>query len=218
MTAIGKIAKATVVCLLALVMVACFTGCYHPTSQKRTATNSPAAQTAPAANTTSKHKTYSDIPTPYPDLYVHNRDSGWLNTYDESKVINYSDAYNYVGQAVTVEGVPTSVVYAGSTNGTPHFFNMGGEAYAPGGFAIVIWGQDLAKFDQLTLRNFVEWSMSDQPITARFRVSGVVEMYNGRPQITARDGSQIAMQMDNGSWITMMSDDSVNALMDAIYN
>lgn len=208
----------TLLIAIALLVGCCLTGCYSSsTTKKQTTAETSVSQTVPTTKSTTARKTYSDIPTPFPNLYNHDAESGWLNTYDESKVISYSDAYNYVGQAVTVEGVADSVVYASSSNGSPFFINMGGGAYAPGGFAIVVWGQDVTKFDQNTLRNYVEWSMSDQPITSKFRVSGTVEMYNDRPQIVARDGSQIATQMDDGSWFSMMSDDAIDALMNARY-
>lgn len=154
------------------------------------------------------YDSYSDIPTPYPGLYQHDADSGWQNTYDESRVIGYKDARNYVGQDATVEGTVSSVIYAGSSNGFPHFFNMG-----EGEFAAIVWSQDVADFDQILLHNYVEWSKSGQPITVTFRISGTVEMYEGRPQITARDGSQIATLSDDGTWYTFMSDEAIDNLM-----
>lgn len=154
------------------------------------------------------YDSYSDILTPFPGLYSHDPVSGWLNVYDESKVISYSEARNYVGQEVTVEGMPSSVVYAGSSGGSPYFFNLGN-----GDFAAIVWSQDLMGFDQNTLYNYVEWSKSGQPINVVFRFSGVVEMYDGRPQITIRDGSQIATLEDDQRWSTMMSVDSVDTLM-----
>lgn len=202
----------------ALLAGCCLSGCQSPSaSKKQVSAGAAEPQTEIATKSTKSYKTYSDIPTPFPNLYSHDAESGWLNTYDESKVISYSDACNYVGQAVTVEGVADSVVFASSSNGSPYFINIGGGAYAPGGFAIVIWSQDISKFDQYALHSYVEWSMSDQPITSIFRVSGTVEMYNDRPQIVAREGSQIATQMDNGTWFTMMSHEAVDALMEARY-
>lgn len=109
------------------------------------------------------------------------------------------------------------MVYAASSNGSPHFINVGGGAYAPGGFAIVIWGQDLARFDTFSLRQLVEWSKSGQTMGFKVRASGVVEMYDERPQIVARDGSQVASIMENGSWFTTMSEHDIDALMNAIY-
>ncbi|MDO4212290.1 MAG: hypothetical protein Q4D23_11380, partial [Bacteroidales bacterium] len=82
-------------------------------------------------------KTYSDIPTAYPNLYRFDPDSGLRNVYDESKVIGWEEAGNHVGEEVTVEGDVDSVVYAASTSGSPYFFNVGGGAYE--GFAVVIW-------------------------------------------------------------------------------
>ena len=42
-------------------------------------------------------------------------------------------------------------------------------------------------------------------------------MYDGRPQITVRDGSQIATLSEDGTWFTFMSDDSINNLMQRRY-
>ena len=129
-------------------------------------------------------------------------------------MVDWSEAGNYVGQEVTVEGDVDSVVYSSGTNGSPYFFNIGGGAYE--GFAVIVWSQDLAKFDQNTLRNDVNWSMSDQPLQIRMRASGVVEMYNGRPQIVARDGTQVA-EWINGGWCSMISDSTMDMLMDSLY-
>lgn len=208
------IASMMVIAALALCMG--LAGCYGQSANKQAAAKPSASSAAQEAPVKVK-KTYSDIPTPYPALYWHDPESCWLNVYDEGKVIGYPEAYDHVGQDMTVEGDIDSVVYSSSSNGTPHFFNLGGGAYAPGGFAVVIWGEDLSRFDQYTLRNYVEWSKSDQPITSRLRVSGTIEMYNGRPQITAREGSQVAIKTEDGAWFAMMPDDDVMALMDAIY-
>ena len=116
-----------------------------------------------------------------------------------------------MGREVTVEGTPSSVVRAGSSKGSPYFINMGN-----GEFAAIIWRQNLASFDQTELYNYVEWSKSDQPITSTFRISGRVELYDGRPQIIARDGSQIATYFE-GSWPSMMSDDAFDALLQKRY-
>lgn len=158
-----------------------------------------------------EYDSFSDIPTPFPNLYQHDAESGWLNTYDENRVISYLDAYNYVGQDVTIEGTPSSIVFAGSSSGSPYFINMG-----DGDFAAIIWSQDLASFDQAELYNYVEWSKSGQPITVTFRISGTVELYDGRPQIVTRDGSQIATSFE-GSWMSMMSDNAINSLMQKRY-
>lgn len=199
---------------LSLVLVICISlfGCHSPSPREYVdedpSRHASKADSSLAEDLVPEYDSFSDIPTPYPNLYQHDSGSGWLNTYDESKVISYVDASNYVGQSVTVEGVASSVVYAGSSSGSPHFINMG-----EGDFAAIIWSQDVARFDQIMLHNYVEWSKSDQPITVTFRVSGTVEMYDGRPQIVARDGSQIATLNDDGTWFTFMSDDSIDALL-----
>ena len=205
----GVLAAYLVICLF---LSGFLTGCYSSSSQKQKVEQSASAATM--AKTTSVKKTYSDIPTSYPDLYAFDPNSGLKNIYDESKVVDWSQAGDYVGQAITVEGDVASVVYSGASEGSPYFFNLGGGAYE--GFAVVIWSEDLSRFDQNILRNDVEWSNSGQPLQIRLRVSGVVEMYNGRPQITARDGTQVA-EWVNGAWNSMISGSSMDALMDALY-
>ena len=158
-----------------------------------------------------EYDSYSDIPTPYPNLYQYDAESGWCNRYNESRVISYTEAHNYVGRDVTVEGMPSSVVHAGSSKGSPYFINMGN-----GEFAAIIWRRNLGSFNQTELYNYVEWSKSDQPISVTFRISGTVELYDGRPQIIARDGSQIATYFE-GSWMSMMSDDAFDALLQERY-
>ena len=161
----------------------------------------------------SKKKIYSDIPTAYPALYQYSSDSCWDNVYNESRVISCDIAGNYVGQQVTVEGVPSSVIYASNTRGTPIFFNFGGGP--PGGFAAVLWNENMGTFDYSTLDNYIRWSSSGEPMS-KFRISGIVEMYGGRPQITLYDGSQVASYV-NGEWANFLSFETVNALTDRLY-
>lgn len=190
-------------------------GCSSPSkaNPSSSSVNDIVSQTVPK-----KQKTYQDIPTPYPSLYAFDANSGLKNVYNESAVVDWSNAGAYVGQAVTVEGYANSVIYASSTNGAPYFFNLGVDGYTPGGFVAVVWSQDLAWIDESALYNFVQWSMSDQPISCKFRVSGVVEAYGDRYQITVRDGTQIATQMDDGTWFNMISNSSMDALMSALYS
>lgn len=202
-----------IVLLLVITVSSLLVGCGPSTVRKQTADSPSSERPSDTEKLTPEYESFSDIPTPYPNLYSYDASSGWLNTYDESKVISYSEAYNYEGQDVTVEGTASSIVHAASSSGSPYFINMGS-----GDFAAVIWRQNITSFDQIELYNLVEWSKSDQPITVTFRISGTVEMYEGRPQITARDGSQIATLTDEGTWLSLMSDNSVNALMELRYS
>ena len=201
--------------MLGLSVTLSLSGCGSPSQYNRTEGATPQNRPSDEEQTPTRHvreyNSFSDIPTPYPNLYQYDSESGWLNTYDEGKVISYSEAHNYVGQDVTIEGTPSSIVYAGSSNGSPYFVNMG-----DGEFAALVWSQDLASFDQVELCNYVEWSKSGQPITVTFRISGTVELYDGRPQIVARNGSQIATPFE-GSWMSLMSDDEINSLMQQRY-
>ena len=207
-----KAAAFIVMLMTCLLLAASLAGCASSASQKQPAKQP--AQTTATTKTAHAKKTYSDIPTPYPDLYQYDPNSGLHNVYNEGKVISWTEAGNYIGQAITVEGDVSSVVHAGSSNGSPYFYNLGGEAYE--GFAVVVWSEDLAKFDENTLRNDAAWSASDQPLSIRLRVSGVVEMYNGRPQITARDGTQVAEWVNN-SWCSMISGNAMDALLESLY-
>lgn len=210
-----RVKRSLAALVLVFAVITFLPGCGSTPSYDQPVEDTPQSRFSEAERASSEsasgYDSYSDIPTPYPNLYQHDAESGWENTYNEGRVISYSDASAYVGQEVTVEGVPSSIVYAGSSNGSPYFINMG-----DGAFAAVIWSQDLASFDQYELHNYVEWSKSDQPITVTFRISGTVEMYDGRPQITVRDGSQVATLFE-GSWPTLMSDSSIEALMNQRY-
>lgn len=191
-------------------------GCTTKTVDDKPFAKQKVEQSETDSKTTSSKKTYSDIPTPYPSLYSHDPESCWLNVYDEEQVIGYADAYNHVGEAMTVEGDIDSVEYASWMDGTPYLLNMSGGSYASDGFTVMILDKDIAGFDQYTLRNFAEWSQSDQPMTVKLRVSGMIEAPDGHLQIVAREGSQVATLTDYG-WFTLMSDDATEDLMDAKY-
>ena len=172
------------------------------------------SQPEPAVEEEKYSKKVSDKPTPYPDVYGHDAFSVKDNIYDESKVISYADAYQYVGQDMTVEGDAVSVAYASSSSGSPYFINIGADYGEPGGFTVVIWEENQRQFDNQYLELLLEWSMSDEPMAVHMRVSGTIEDYEGRPEIVARDGSQIAVSVDDGDWMTIMSDDVMFSLME----
>ena len=123
-----RIGAVVVLLIVATTIALCFAGCYPSHNNKQAAAKPSNAATA-QPKAPSKTKTFSDFPTPYPNLYQHDPESGWLNVYDENKVIGYSDAYDFIGQEMTVECDVDSVVHAASSNGSPYFFNVGGEAY-----------------------------------------------------------------------------------------
>ena len=216
----SKFARTVFLLTLSSVLVCVFSfgmaGCASKPVDEKPFAKQKVEQSEAESKATSGKKTYSDIPTPFPNLYSHDPESCWLNVYDEEQVIGYVDAYSHIGEAMTVEGDVDSVEYASWMDGAPYLINMGGGSYASDGFTVMITEKDIAGFDQYTLRNFVEWSQSDQPMTVKLRVSGTIDAPDGHLQIIASEGSQVATLTDYG-WFTLMSDDATEDLMDAKY-
>ena len=125
--------------LLSIALCVGLSGCNYVSSKGNSSSSSSSASSS--LNSENKKKTYADVPTPFPQLYKYYPEEWWMLSYDESKVIPYRDAKNYIGQNVIVEGNPSSVVHATSSSGSPYFFNFGDRQ-----FAAVIWEEDLNKF------------------------------------------------------------------------
>jgi len=92
------------------------------------------------------------------------------------------EARNHIGKAATVCGAVASTHYATQSRGTPTFLNFE-RAYPNQVFTVVIFGSDRAKFrnPELTYRN--------RSVCA----TGTIRSYNGTPEMTAYDPSQIAL-------------------------
>ncbi len=91
-----------------------------------------------------------------------------------SDVVSWSDADQYVGEYVTVEGPVVSTYYAESSNGSPTFLDVGGDYSSAERFTVVIWEEDRDNFSS---------APEDMYAGETIKVSGTVEMYKGSPEI-----------------------------------
>ncbi len=97
------------------------------------------------------------------------------------ELIPASEAYKYVGKNKTVSGTVVAARYAAESRGQPTFLNF--EKPHPNQvFGVVIWGSDRSKFET--------------PPESAFRgrqlhVTGLIEEYEGKPQIVVTDPGQI---------------------------
>jgi len=94
-------------------------------------------------------------------------------------VLTAGDAVHHVGQRATVCGVVASAHYAGRARGQPTFLDLG-HAYPRADLAAVVWGEDRAKFGELT-------DLAGQ----RVCVSGTIALYRGTPEMVLRQASQL---------------------------
>ena len=90
------------------------------------------------------------------------------------RAVPWSEAERHVGETVTVEGPVISAVHAESSDGQPTFLNVGRDYPNPDRLAVVIWGDDRLAFPK-TPENMYDGKI--------IRVTGVVDLYEGVPQI-----------------------------------
>lgn len=190
--------------LLLLLLTASLSGCHSPGSHGTVSSPyQPHSASSSSAAAEVDDFSYSDFETSYPGLYAFSDSTVKENVYNESKVISCLDASQYVGQEVTVEGNVTTVYYASRSNGMPFFLNFGDNV-----FCVVIWEENQVDVDLSELGLLVDWTQEYGSIDLPMRVSGVVSMYDGEPQIVVRDGAQLAERMgedESSPWMNFMS-------------
>ena len=97
--------------------------------------------------------------------------------------ISWDEASQYVGSQKSVKGPVASTTYASKTKGQPTFLNLG-QPYPNHKFTVLIWGSNRSNFP------------GDPEQTYRGRticVTGLIETYQGKPQIEATTPSQIVI-------------------------
>lgn len=99
----------------------------------------------------------------------------WLPT--SNQVIQYTEASNYVGQSVTVEG---TIVYTFSSDTSTTFLDFHNPYQ--GYFYAVIFVGDLSNF---------RFQPSSFYLNKDVRITGTIQLYNGVPEIIVRSPSQI---------------------------
>ncbi|MDA2918721.1 DNA-binding protein [Desulfobacterota bacterium AH_259_B03_O07] len=100
--------------------------------------------------------------------------------------ITPEDASNYVGETKTICGKVASSKYAVKSRGSPTFLNLN-KPYPNHIFTVVIWGSDRHKF-----KNSPELFYKGENIC----VTGLINIYRGKPQIIVDKPSQIEIQMN----------------------
>ena len=102
----------------------------------------------------------------------------------QENTITAADAIKYVGQKATVCGIVASATFSSRSKGQPTFLNLD-QPYPRQNFTAVIWGKDRGYF-------------SSPPEIAyrgkRICVTGLVELYKGKPEIIVILLSQVQAQ------------------------
>jgi hypothetical protein len=97
--------------------------------------------------------------------------------------ITTDEAKNHIGENATVCGIVAGVHYAANSRGNPTFVNLD-KPYPNQVFTILIWGEDLPKFDPKPS----SWDGK------KVCVTGPITSYQGRPEIIAKAQTQIAVE------------------------
>ncbi len=108
------------------------------------------------------------------DSDASGKDSAAEGPGESSGVVSWRDAERYEGDTVTIQGPVVGTYYAQGSGGQPTFINLGVDHPDPDRFTVLIWGEDRSAFPQPP-----EELYRDKTI----RVTGLVELYEGGPQI-----------------------------------
>jgi len=102
------------------------------------------------------------------------------------QVISCEEAIDYVGEKKTVEGI-FYVVYKPKVRGKPTFMNCP-RPYQSHDFTALIWGENRQKF--IDCLGGAAEDMLDQH---ELRVSGLIELYKGKPEIILTECGQLTV-------------------------
>ena len=100
-----------------------------------------------------------------------------------SNTIPWNEAKNHIGDRLTVYGPVVSTNYAFSSKGSPTFLNIGKNYPDPNRFTVVIWGENRGKFSPPPDISYKG--------KKRIYVTGLIEEYQGVPEIEVTSPSQI---------------------------
>ncbi|MFP3975141.1 MAG: thermonuclease family protein [Dehalococcoidia bacterium] len=116
--------------------------------------------------------------------------------------ISWQEADDYVNQFAIVEGTIVLTHYAEDSNGQPTFLNFHDpyEDY----FTCVIWGEDRPDFPPHPEEYYLD---------KRVRVRGLIETYEGSPEMILHEPSQIQAANPDGSWPGFPTYDITTALV-----
>jgi hypothetical protein len=100
------------------------------------------------------------------------------------ETISPQDAAKFIGETKTVCGTVASAHFAAKTKGQPTFINLD-KPYPNQIFTVLIWGSDRSKFEKPP-----ETLYAGKEIC----VTGMIQSYQGSPQIIVKDPSQIKIR------------------------
>jgi micrococcal nuclease len=109
---------------------------------------------------------------------------GLLSIAFAQEIIKPEDAAKFIGHQKTVCGMVASAHFATKSKGQPTFINLD-KPYRNQVFTVMIWGSDRSKFDKPP-----ETLYSGKEIC----VTGMIQSYQGRPEIIVKDPSQIKVK------------------------
>jgi len=98
--------------------------------------------------------------------------------------ISAEDAAKFIGQEKTVNGKVASAHYAAIVNGKPTFLYLD-KSFPNQVLTILVWGSDRSKFEKPP-----EIFYTGKEIY----VTGMIQSYQGRPEIIVKDPAQIKMK------------------------
>lgn len=99
-----------------------------------------------------------------------------------ANALTTAEAARHVGEVATVCGEVVTATYASRSRGQPTFLNLD-KPYPNHVFTILIWGEDRKAFGR------PERDLFGKTVC----VNGRIEVYQGRPEIVAREPKQIAV-------------------------
>lgn len=99
--------------------------------------------------------------------------------------ISWDEVTYHIGERATVCGPVVDTYWASGSNGKPTFLNIGKPYSSSNRFTVVIWIDNRGNFPPLP---------EDHYLGRNICVTGLIESYNGIPQIEATDSSQIQEQ------------------------
>ena len=98
---------------------------------------------------------------------------------------SWQEARSHVGERAAVKGPVVDSKYASSTNGQPTFLNVGKPYPDPARFTVLIWGENRSSFPKAP-----EVAYRGMTIC----VTGLIEEYQGLPEIVVDSPSQISIE------------------------
>jgi hypothetical protein len=139
-------------------------------SSSTTTTPLPSTTLAPATTTTAKPTTTTQKAT---------------TTTKKSNVLSWEEAGDHVGQKVTIEGPVIGAMWAQSSSGSPTFLNIGRDYPDSDRLTVLIWEGNRDNFPAAPESLYAGKTI---------RVTGVIKLYKGSPQIEVKGPQQIAVQ------------------------